>query len=123
MLCRKPCLQLQREERDRPAGAGGGRPGGPGAGHRRPREGRRHAAHPGASTLLTSSLSPSGLAILIHVVFGKFCLSKHVKLLAIKTTSVHNTLIMTQVDDYTVDFEGIYFREKKLLSWNECCDP
>ena len=28
-----------------------------------------------------------------------------------------------QVDAYSVDFEGVFFGENRLLSWNECCQP
>ena len=28
-----------------------------------------------------------------------------------------------QVDAYSVDFEGVFFGENRLISWNECCQP
>ena len=40
-----------------------------------------------------------------------------------KTQKLNSYSVSIQVDAYSVDFEGVFFGENRLLSWNECCQP
>ena len=40
-----------------------------------------------------------------------------------RTQKLNSYSVSIQVDAYSVDFEGVFFGENRLLSWNECCTP